>query len=670
MSKKKQIFMKMNRIHFLYTCLERRLNMLNISDINISYSNKHIFKNAYVKFYNGNIHAVIGASGSGKTTLIKTILTSQSQINYNEEIVMNKEEFILNHVFYVDQNGSYFENMNIFQHFQFYGELKNKKVEKSIIYKYLQKVGIDKVNLKHSPSQLSIGERKRFLIALALFSQKDIIILDEPTASLDYQSIVRLKKVLSELKDKTIILTTHEGELLEICDVIYEIKDYQIVMKEQHLKNESELVNKQNNHFKPLQYLKYKNKFQWLQQMFLIVIGVFLCIQLGVVFNNEYTLYSGLSGNQYLAEDSMIYFRKRQLYAPHEMYVSGEEWNSIPLEDKEKEAIENISGVLSIYNIGQFSVINPNNTTEAKSVKIISNEQEHIIDENIVIAERPVVKPYFPENNMDKDNKKIFISSQFATEQNIQSGDTVELPLHIPTYQYIYNNESQIYRYISYKQIDMKFDIDEAIDVSKNYKSFDTPYIIYIPYQQYEAILNQYNGDSSGSKPRAENVTAMTYSYDDYVIFAERDKIADVYKDLTELNEDYDVFSQSVFYTEGAQEQFEFQESRVMIIGGIGLLSAIVYAVIFYFQLRSKRRERRQLVYNGVNHSYIRKYLSIETFIHGFSWISLSLLTVVVLGTHYLLLNMIIFMITAIILSLMEQAILYYVLRREKNNLC
>ena len=81
----------------------------------------------------------------------------------------------------------------------------------------------------------------------------------------------------------------------------------------------------------------------------------------------------------------------------------------------------------------------------------------------------------------------------------------------------------------------MKFDIDEAIDVSKNYKSFDTPYIIYIPYQQYEAILNQYNGDSSGSKPRAENVTAMTYSYDDYVIFAERDKIADVYKDLTEL---------------------------------------------------------------------------------------------------------------------------------------
>ena len=257
--------------------------MLNISDINISYSNKHIFKNAYVKFYNGNIHAVIGASGSGKTTLIKTILTSQSQITYNEEIVMNKEEFILNHVFYVDQNGSYFENMNIFQHFQFYGELKDKKVEKSIIYKYLQKVGIDKVNLKHSPSQLSIGERKRFLIALALFSQKDIIILDEPTASLDYQSIVRLKKVLSELKDKTIILTTHEGELLEICDVIYEIKDYQIVMKEQHLKNESELVNKQNNHFKPLQYLKYKNKFQWLQQMFLIVIGVFLCIQLGVV---------------------------------------------------------------------------------------------------------------------------------------------------------------------------------------------------------------------------------------------------------------------------------------------------------------------------------------------------------------------------------------------------
>ena len=142
--------------------------LLELENVSYSYQDgkekNKILEHVSYSFEKGKIYAVVGASGSGKTTLIKTILTSQSQITYNEEIVMNKEEFILNHVFYVDQNGSYFENMNIFQHFQFYGELKDKKVEKSIIYKYLQKVGIDKVNLKHSPSQLSIGERKRFLI--------------------------------------------------------------------------------------------------------------------------------------------------------------------------------------------------------------------------------------------------------------------------------------------------------------------------------------------------------------------------------------------------------------------------------------------------------------------------------------------------------------------------
>ena len=50
---------------------------------------------------------------------------------------------------------------------------------------YLEKVNLYNININKLPSILSIGERKRLLIALALFCDKDIIILDEPTASLD-----------------------------------------------------------------------------------------------------------------------------------------------------------------------------------------------------------------------------------------------------------------------------------------------------------------------------------------------------------------------------------------------------------------------------------------------------------------------------------------------------
>ena len=162
--------------------------MLEIKDIHISFD-RNIFNNTQIQFYSSSIHAIVGKSGSGKTTFLKSIIHdssfAQSKMYYNHEEIHQKDDFVRNHVAYVDQLGSYFPNMSIKQHFQFYAEMKKEKIDVQKINRCLEKVNLNNVNINKSPSVLSIGERKRMLIALAIFCDKDIIILDEPTASLD-----------------------------------------------------------------------------------------------------------------------------------------------------------------------------------------------------------------------------------------------------------------------------------------------------------------------------------------------------------------------------------------------------------------------------------------------------------------------------------------------------
>ena len=67
--------------------------------------------------------------------------------------------------------------MSIKQHFQFYAEMKKEKIDVQKINRCLEKVNLNNVNINKSPSVLSIGERKRMLIALAIFCDKDIICL-------------------------------------------------------------------------------------------------------------------------------------------------------------------------------------------------------------------------------------------------------------------------------------------------------------------------------------------------------------------------------------------------------------------------------------------------------------------------------------------------------------
>lgn len=94
--------------------------MLEIKNINISFQ-RNIFNDAKIQFYDSHIHAIIGKSGSGKTTFLRSMIQDfpqlQMEMVYNNQIINQKDDFVKEHIAYVDQLGSYFPNMSIKQHF-------------------------------------------------------------------------------------------------------------------------------------------------------------------------------------------------------------------------------------------------------------------------------------------------------------------------------------------------------------------------------------------------------------------------------------------------------------------------------------------------------------------------------------------------------------------------
>ena len=80
--------------------------------------------------------------------------------------------------------------------------------------------------------QLSGGQRQRIGIARALYSNPQILVLDEATASLDTETEAKVMKSIYELKGKkTIIIIAHRLSTLESCDSVYEIKNGFIIKK-------------------------------------------------------------------------------------------------------------------------------------------------------------------------------------------------------------------------------------------------------------------------------------------------------------------------------------------------------------------------------------------------------------------------------------------------------
>ena len=602
--------------------------MLEIKNIHIAFE-RTLFNNAQIQFYDSSIHAIVGKSGSGKTTFLKSILHDstyvQSKMYYNNVEVLEKDDFVRNHVAYVDQLGSFFPNMTIKQHFQFYAEMKKEKVDANIMNQYLEKVNLYNININKLPSILSIGERKRLLIALALFCDKDIIILDEPTASLDKKNIDLLKDLLLSLKDKTIILTTHTPEILEICHVIYKIENQAFLCQKKDIDDQQEIQNVSTCHhqFSFIKYFRHKSPIQWIQYIGVIAISIFILIQSSLIIDSFFSVsyVNPLTTNQSSKEMLFIRHREGDLiwnYAPS----VDNDW-SRPFSESELNKIKQLDGVKDIKKFDVLTTYESDNASQDLTV-IKETGKSNTYSVFDFGSRAPQIFPYYESNDFNDHDDGVYISYWMSQTYDIQEGDTIKANFYVPKDQYVVEN-GQEYRSTTYTLRNMEFQVDKVLGESEAYETAAVNMIIYIPYEKLmdiinhrdenEEVLSSYYIDNVLSK----QVQPEPYAINEYVLFVDEDYVFDVYNSILEMDDKYDVYSTYMESYQLSQLNKQAFQSKLLGFGAICGIGLIAILTIQYFLMKSRKKEFQLLEDNGIQDKLIKKSLLLDNLIYFIS---------------------------------------------------
>ena len=169
------------------------------------------FKNISLNIFEGEFWCFVGPSGCGKTTLLRILAGLETPTSGTLKIVHNNPSKPLNSM--VFQEHAIFPWMTVYDNIA-YG-LKNRKVKpeiiKSTVDEYIEKTGLKKF-AKAYPHQLSGGMKQRVSIARAFANDPEILLMDEPFASLDEQNRLILQQELLQIwegSSKTVVFITH-----------------------------------------------------------------------------------------------------------------------------------------------------------------------------------------------------------------------------------------------------------------------------------------------------------------------------------------------------------------------------------------------------------------------------------------------------------------------------
>ena len=216
--------------------------LFQIKDLSKTYGEQelavHALKNITIDIPKNKFIVILGESGSGKSTFLNMIgcmdnPTSGEIIFENTNITKFTKSEMTN--FRKDKIGFVFQSYNLLpdltavENVEFSTEIVDKSTMKAS--EALSAVGLG-TRGNHFPSQLSGGEQQRVSIARAIAKQPDILLCDEPTGALDFETGIKILELLKEIKqnkDTSIIFITHSKEIAKIADVVIRMRNGEIL---------------------------------------------------------------------------------------------------------------------------------------------------------------------------------------------------------------------------------------------------------------------------------------------------------------------------------------------------------------------------------------------------------------------------------------------------------
>jgi len=203
----------------------------------------HILKNISFKVSEGSFLIIFGPSGCGKSTLLHTILgleppTEGKMLYSGIDIYESGEEddrsdFRKNHLGMVYQQSNWIKSMTVKENVTFPLLLLGREKEDAdlLALKLLADVGMENW-ADYIPTELSSGQQQRVAIARSLINDPKIIVADEPTGNLDYESgktIMAYLQKLNQDQQKTILMVTHDLEYLRFANSAVQMLDGKVI---------------------------------------------------------------------------------------------------------------------------------------------------------------------------------------------------------------------------------------------------------------------------------------------------------------------------------------------------------------------------------------------------------------------------------------------------------
>lgn len=227
--------------------------VIEIGNFNVWFNDIHILRDLNVRFRENQITCIIGPSGSGKSTLIRSINRINDDIEgfaYKGEIILNNGHISVQNIYHngTDVNflrtqvGMVFQKpcvfpKSIYENVLFgikYLKKLSRQEKQQIVEENLKAVSLWKEvsnRLHDKAATLSIGQQQRLCIARTLAVKPSVILLDEPTSSLDPISTYAIENLMLQLKRQyTIIFVTHNiVQAKRIADYIVFICEGRII---------------------------------------------------------------------------------------------------------------------------------------------------------------------------------------------------------------------------------------------------------------------------------------------------------------------------------------------------------------------------------------------------------------------------------------------------------
>lgn len=408
--------------------------MIEIKNLNISFGDKVILNNASFHTSPGVLTIIKGKSGSGKSTFLKAF-----QFAYECEYIYegqrmdeldqdSRQQFIYDHMVNVPQIPLFIEGMTIEEHIK---QLVKLGYQRNDIYE--EKFGIASLKKKY-PRNLSGGEKTRVAICLAIMSQPEILILDEPTAALDASYAIEMIKYLKEYAEEghCVIVATHDQRMIEEADVLYKVDQTLILEKEN--KRETSLIS-QIPHNHKLFNLRFSHRTFRIVMNILVAFTMIICAYSYNVYGHYNASYEQKI-NTIASRDLTVY--KEKMSNDYYSY-NGSEFPMTQSDYKKIKSVKNIESVKWRYEKEYNDVMRLGLDTETQLKYQEAKLTGKKCNQTINLVSMQVYEDEDDYTNLTvkhNDNKGVYISNQLLSNQDISvdsiNMDDLKLKFYLP----------------------------------------------------------------------------------------------------------------------------------------------------------------------------------------------------------------------------------------------